>query len=329
MQVSDWDTPEEFLYYFPENLYHILYISNPRKIVEAKTTVDGIRPYARVRNICSLIEEREIRKALLEKLALRPDVEHEEIIISSLASLDKNSICDVFFLVATGSLSLAPRDDECGFVTINNCNASYQLREFVLPYDKLYILTKDSIFADILKMSRIELERVELDPDAELDGRDVIKGDTFVVVGLGNNTNIKGSQILLRMFSLQYLVVAFATRGKLRSYVKLISKDLAIGDANELRRTNAIELVGSNGDKVSTAGSSNLYDMLRALGYEVLDVQGVDMRSLVKIGNNTVLLGSENWQEPSIRVLKDSGFDVVVTRKRISEDYLIPRFKGS
>lgn len=327
MQVSDWDTPEEFLYYFPENLFHILSISNPHKIVEAKRTIEGVRPYAKVRNICSLIDEREIRKALLEKLALRPFVEREQTLIASLASIDKNSICDVFFLVSTGSLSLAPRDDECGFVTINNCDVSYRLREFVLPYDKLYVIAKDSVFVNLLEMSRMELQRVELDPDAELDGRDVIKGDAFIVVGLSNDTNIKGSHALLRTLSSRYLVVAFATRGKLRSYVKLLSKDLAIGDVNELRRTNAIELVGSDGDKLSAASSSNLYDMLRSLGFEVLDVPGADMRSLIKISNSTLLLGSENGRT-TLSALKDSGYDVVVSRNRISEDYLIPRFKA-
>lgn len=327
MQVSEWDTPEEFLYYFPENLYHVLSISNPYKIAEAKSTVEGVRPYARIRSICSLIDEREIRKAILEKLALRPFAEHEQTLISSLALLDKNSICDVFFLISTGSLSLAPRDDECGFVTINNCNVSYRLREFVLPYDKLYVIAKDSVFVDLLKMSKIELQRVELDPDAELDGRDVIKGDTFIVVGLSNDTNIKGSHALLRTLSLRYLVVAFATRGKLRSYVKLLSKDLAIGDVNELRRTNAIELVGSDGDKLSAASSSNLYDVLRSLGFEILDVPGADMRSLIKISNNTLLLGSENGHA-ALSALKDSGYDVLISRNRISEDYLLPRFKA-
>ena len=327
MQVSDWDTPEEFLYYFPENLYHILSISNPYEIAEAKSTVEGIRPYARVRNICSSIEEHEIRKALLEKLVLRPNVEHEETVISSLSSLDKNGICDVFFLVATGSLGIAPRDDKCGFVTINNCNVSYRLRKFVLSYDKLYVLAKDNVFVDLLQMSRLEFQRVELDADAELDGRDVIKGDRFVIVGLSNDTNIKGSQALLRALSSRYLVVVFATRGKLRSYVKLLSKDLALGDIDELKRTHAIELMEPDGDKVRAAGSSNLYDMLRSLGYEVLNTPGVDMTSLIKISDDTMILSSGNGQEP-INVLKDTGFDVVISRNRISEDYLMPIFKA-
>ena len=327
MQIRDWDTPEEFLYYFPENLYHILSISNPYEIAEAKSTVEGIRPYARVSNICSLTEDREIRKFLLEKLALRPYAEHKETVISSLASLDKNGICDVFFLVATGSLSVVPRDDKCGFVTINNCDTSYRLRKFVLPYDKLYVLAKGNVFVDLLEMSKIGIQRVELDADAELDGRDVVKGDTFVIVGLSNDTNIKGSQALLRALSMRYLVVAFATRGKLRSYVKLLSKDLALGDADELKRTNAIELVEVNESKVSTASPSNLYDILRSLGYDVLNVPGVDMRSLVKIDDNTVILSSENGKGV-IDALKDSGFDVVISRNKISEDYIMPRFKA-
>ena len=318
MDAADWDTPTEFVYYIPERPLFMLLLSNSKELLEAKSTVEGVKPYAKLRSLCSTINDATIRKVITEKAL----IQGFSSIVPVLPNLSKEDLCDLYFLLESKSLGTISIENECKVLTLNNCDLSYSVRKDVISYGRILTLN-ETPFAGLFKLSELKSSKMELDEVALLDGRDVIKGDKFAIVGLSNDTNIYGSQALAYAFSLDFLIVVPTPQKKLRAFLKLISRDFAVGDVQELRRSISLTLK-VNGKKLVNVTRSNLYDELRNYKFEILDLSSTDMRSVIKVSDRTLLVGSGN--DNSVRALKDAGYDIIFSRNKIMEDYIIPIF---